>query len=319
MNAYLAKIHSKLSYLNASVNKFNLIVFRPLLIVLLGLAVMYVPSFVDLFHGIWSTDQQAHGPIVLAIASWFFYYKAKQLLDTKVAIVPAPQFGWPLLILGCVLFVIGRSQSLYIFEVGSLILVLLGIVLLFYGVAVAKHFWFAFFFMLFMVPLPPSTVDIVTQPMKIAVSFASEHLLYSLGFPVARSGVVLYIGSYQLLVADACAGLNSLFTLEALGLLYMNVMRHESPLRNMILAALIVPISFASNVTRVVILALITYYWGDAAGQGFIHQFSGMVLFITALLLIMGVDTVLRLIAMRFETRLAGSKQSMKKTYERGV
>jgi exosortase B len=200
-----------------------------------------------------------------------------------------------------------------------LILVLLGIVLLFYGVAVAKHFWFAFFFMLFMVPLPPSTVDIVTQPMKIAVSFASEHLLYSLGFPVARSGVVLYIGSYQLLVADACAGLNSLFTLEALGLLYMNVMRHESPLRNMILAALIVPISFASNVTRVVILALITYYWGDAAGQGFIHQFSGMVLFITALLLIMGVDTVLRLIAMRFETRHTGSKQSMKKTYERGV
>jgi len=319
MNAYLAKIHSKLSYLNASVSKSNLIVFRPLLIVLLGLAVMYVPSFVDLFHGIWSTDQQAHGPIVLAIASWFFYYKAKQLLDAKVAIVPAPQYGWPLLIIGCVLFVIGRSQSLYIFEVGSLILVLLGIVLLFYGVAVAKHFWFAFFFMLFMVPLPPSTVDIVTQPMKIAVSFASEHLLYSLGFPVARSGVVLYIGSYQLLVADACAGLNSLFTLEALGLLYMNVMRHESPLRNMILAALIVPISFASNVTRVVILALITYYWGDAAGQGFIHQFSGMVLFITALLLIMGVDTVLRLIAMRFETRHAGSKQSMKKTYERGV
>ena len=99
----------------------------------------------------------------------------------------------------------------------------------------------------------------------------------------------------------------------------MNVVDALALSGGMILAALIVPISFASNVTRVVILALITYYWGDAAGQGFIHQFSGMVLFITALLLIMGVDTVLRLIAMRFETRHAGSKQSMKKTYERGV
>lgn len=312
MNAYLTKLHSKLNYINASVNKSNLIVLKPLLIVLLGLAVMYIPSFVDLFKGIWSTDQQAHGPIVLAIASWFFYYKAMQLAKTDFVAVPAPQFGWPILVLGCLLFIVGRSQSLYIFEVGSLILVLLGIVLIFYGIAVAKHFWFAFFFMLFMVPLPASVVDVVTQPMKLAVSFASEHLLYSMGFPVARSGVVMYIGTYQLLVADACAGLNSLFTLEALGLLYMNVMRHESPLRNMLLAALIVPISFTSNVTRVVILALITYYWGDAAGQGFIHEFSGMLLFITALLLIMGVDSLLRLISNQIALR-------SKKSYGKGA
>ncbi len=286
---------------------------------LLGLAVMYVPSFIDLFRGIWSTDQQAHGPIVFAIATWFFYYKATQLLKSKFVIAPAPQYGWPILIIACVLFVVGRSQSLYIFEVGSLILVLLGIVLIFFGTAVAKHFWFAFFFMLFMVPLPTSVVDVVTQPMKMAVSFASEHLLYNLGFPIARSGVVLFIGPYQLLVADACAGLNSLFTLEALGLLYMNVMRHESPLRNMLLAALIVPISFTSNVVRVVILALITYYLGDAAGQGFIHQFSGMVLFITALVLIMGVDTFLRFITAKFEVGHSRDKNVIKKTYGKGA
>jgi len=314
MNAYLSKLHSKLNYINASVNKSNFIILKPLLLVLLGLAVMYVPSFVDLFKGIWSTDQQAHGPIVLAIASWFFYYKAMQLAKTDFVAVPEPQFGWPILILGCLLFIVGRSQSLYIFEVGSLILVLLGIVLIFYGVAVAKHFWFAFFFMLFMVPLPASIVDVVTQPMKLAVSFASEHLLYSMGYPVARSGVVVYIGAYQLLVADACAGLNSLFTLEALGLLYMNVMRHESPMRNMLLALLIVPISFTSNVTRVVILALITYYWGDAAGQGFIHEFSGMLLFITALLLIMGVDSLLRLISNQIALRSRD-----KSTYGKGT
>ncbi|MBA3695718.1 MAG: exosortase B [Methylotenera sp.] len=322
MNAYLSKLHSKLNYINTSVTKFNFIELRALLIVLLGLAVMYIPSFVDLFKGIWSTDQQGHGPIVLAISAWFFYYKAKQLAAMNFVAIPAPQLGWPILILGCVLFIVGRSQSLYIFEVGSLILVLLGIVLLFYGVSIAKHFWFAFFFMLFMVPLPASIVDVVTQPMKLAVSFASEHLLYFLGYPVARSGVVVYIGSYQLLVADACAGLNSLFTLEALGLLYMNVMRHESPLRNMLLAALIVPISFTSNVTRVVILALITYYWGDEAGQGFIHEFSGMLLFITALLLIMGVDSLLRLISKQLELRHKGNVNKTygdKKTYGKKV
>ena len=264
---------------------------------------VYLPTFIGLFNGIWKTDQQAHGPIVLAVALWFFYYKAKQLAVIDVPVISTPKLAWPILVIGCIFFAIGRSQSLYVFEVGSLVVVILALMLMFFGVKVAKHFWFAFFFLCFMVPLPPSIIDIITQPMKMAVSFASEHILYSLDYPVARNGVIIYIGQYQLLVADACAGLNSLFTLEALGLLYMNVMRHESPLRNAILATLIVPISFASNVTRVMVLALITYYWGDDAGQGFIHKFSGMLLFMTALMLIIGVDSMLRYISAKFEKR----------------
>lgn len=290
------KLNILLASISSYSNKKNLVIISPLLLVLIGIFAMYVPTFVDLFKGIWSTDQQAHGPIVFAVASWFFYYKASLLSKTEVTLTSAPKWGYPLLLLGCLLYVMGRSQSLYIFEVGSLTVVMLGLVLLFFGTQVARYLWFAFFFMLFMVPLPASIVDIVTQPMKLAVSYGAEHLLYWLDYPVARSGVIIIIAQYRLLVADACAGLNSLFTLEVLGLLYMNVMRHESPLRNATLAILIIPISFASNVTRVLILALITYYYGDAAGQGFVHEFSGMVLFVTALMLIVGVDTLLRLI-----------------------
>jgi len=117
---------------------------------------------------------------------------------------------------------------------------------------------------------------------------------------VSRAGVVLNVGQYQLLVADACAGLNSLFTLEALGLMYMNIRRHESALRNSLLALLIVPISFSANVIRVIVLCLITYYMGDAAGQGFLHKFSGMVLFLSALLLVISTDGLLRRIASRW-------------------
>ena len=266
---------------------------------------MYLPSFIDLFTGIWHKDQYAHGPIVLVISIWFFYYKTKLINNTDIPNNPSPLLGWPILLLGCLLFVIGRSQTIYIFEIGSLILVLLGIMLIFFGTKLATHYWFALFFLLFVIPLPASIVDAVTQPMKIAVSILSEHILYNLNYPVARSGVVLTIGQYQLLVADACAGLNSLFTLEALGLLYMNVMRHESAFRNALLAILIVPISFASNVTRVIVLALITYYMGDAAGQGFLHEFSGIVLFITALLFIIGVDSTLRTLALAWERRYA--------------
>ena len=82
--------------------------------------------------------------------------------------------------------------------------------------------------------------------------------------------------------------------LEAFGILYLNVVHHSSLLRNVGLALLIVPISFAANVIRVVVLALITYHLGDEAGQGFLHGFAGMVLFASALALIAGADGLLR-------------------------
>jgi exosortase/archaeosortase family protein len=104
---------------------------------------------------------------------------------------------------------------------------------------------------------------------------------------------MLSIGPYQLLVADACAGLNSMFTLESLGLLYMNLAGYTSKARNIVLAVLIIPISFVANVVRVCILVLVTFYLGDEAGQGFVHGFAGMVLFLVALLLMLFVDKIL--------------------------
>lgn len=261
----------------------------------LGFVAIYFPTFRDLFNGLWKTEQNAHGPIVLAITVWFLVYKSREIAasDTFVR-APSTHVGWFVLAIGLLFYIAGRSQSVYFLELGSLIPVIAGIVLIFFGKRALKRLWFPLFFMFFMIPLPGSVTDTLTQPMKLLVSWGTEHLLYSLGYPISRAGVILNIGQYKLLVADACAGLNSLFTLEALGLLYMNVVRHSSVVRNIILATLIVPISLTSNLIRVCLLSLITYYFGDEAGQGFIHGFSGMLLFITALLLIIGVDGILR-------------------------
>jgi len=155
------------------------------------------------------------------------------------------------------------------------------------------NIWFPLFFMCFMVPLPGVVVDALTMPMKMAVSYVTDSVLFSLGYPISRSGVILQIGQYQLLVADACSGLHTLFTLEALGLLYLNVVRRDSLVRNVALAIAVVPISFSANVIRVCTLTLITYYFGDEAGQGFLHGFAGMVLFLSALLLIISADSLL--------------------------
>lgn len=263
--------------------------------IVLGLMVLYVPTFYGLFTGLWTTEGQAHGPIIFALAIWLIYRQWPDMMEKSEG-SSSSGIGWVIFVFGLLFYIIGRSLQIHIFEIGSLIWMLAAILLIKRGNSALKVLWFPLFFMLFMIPLPGTLVIMLTMPMKMAVSYVTEQILFWLDYPVARNGVILQIGQYQLLVADACAGLQTLLTLESLGLFYLNVVRHTSLFRNVTLAILIIPISFTANVIRVMTLTLITYYFGDAAGQGFLHGFAGMVLFVSALILIMSIDTLLQYI-----------------------
>ena len=271
--------------------------------VFFGLAAMYVPTFVDLFMGLWRSDEQMHGPIILAVCLYLFWSLRHTVQDAPVA--PRPAIAWPLIGVGLVAYILGRSQDIILFELGSLLWILPALLLLQRGTKALKACWFPIFFLFFMIPLPGPVVDMLTLPMKTFVSWATEHILFALGYPISRNGVILYLGQYQLLVADACAGLHTLFSLEALGLFYLHLTRHESWWRNTLLAILIIPISLTANTIRVISLSLITYYFGDEAGQGFLHGFAGMVLFLSALVLIMALDSLIQFALNRGEKRRA--------------
>jgi exosortase B len=257
----------------------------------LGFAALYLPTYLDLARRIWPGDEQGHGPIILCVSLWLLYSLRHDV--AALPIQPAKPLGVSLLVAGVALYALGRSQGMLVFEVLSQSLVLVGLVLWMLGRAALRKLWFPLFFLLFMVPLPGSIVVWLTGPLKAAVSAVAANLLHALGYPVARAGVILSVGQYQLLVADACAGLNSMFTLEALGLLYLNLARCTSARRNLALALLIIPIAFLANIIRVMILVLVTYHFGDAAGQGFVHSFSGMVLFMAGLSLMLAADKLL--------------------------
>jgi exosortase B len=161
------------------------------------------------------------------------------------------------------------------------------------GWTALRALWFMLLFIFYLVPLPGTFVDGLTLPMKQSVSEIAAQILYAAGYPIARTGVILTIGQYQLLVADACAGLNSMFSLSALGLLYLYLMKHKSWLQNGLILVSLLPIAFCANIVRVIVLVLVTYHFGDAAGQGFAHGFSGMVLFVIALISILLLDAIL--------------------------
>ncbi len=260
-------------------------------LLLVGFALLYLPAYVDLARTVWSTDEQGHGPIILAVSVWLFYNMRHEL--AALTAKPAPILGGAFFALGLMMYVLGRSQSFLGLMVASQIVMLISLLLMFLGAKAVRMAWFPLFFLVFMTPFPEALVATVTGPLKAAVSVVAADLLYSLGYPVSRVGVILNVGQYQLLVADACAGLNSMFTLEALGLLYMNLMKYTSVARNVALTILVVPIAFGANIVRVMILVLVTYHFGDAAGQGFVHSFAGMVLFMVGLTFVLLTDYVL--------------------------
>lgn len=264
---------------------------------MLGLIVLYVPTYKMLADGLWNTDEQAHGPIVLIVSLFLIWQKRDVFMTDASATLSRTAIqtlsGWALLIIGLLAYVVGRSQDILLFEVGSQVPVILGTLLITLGMRSARALWFALLFLLFMIPLPGFIVDATTGPLKQYISIIAEQVLYFFQYPIARSGVTLTIGPYQLLVADACSGLHSMFSLSAMGLLYLYLMQHTSATRNVILIAAILPIAFVANVIRVMVLILVTYHLGDEAGQGFLHGFAGIMLFIIALLFLFALDGVL--------------------------
>jgi exosortase B len=273
----------------------------PWIAILLGLAALYIPTYANLARGLWRDEAYAHGPIVLAVFAWLVWRRRAALADETSP--RAPLAGAAAIALGLALYLLGRTQSLAVFEVASHLPVIAGAVLLIRGTGGLRRLRFPIFFLVFLVPLPGFVLDLVAVPLKEVVSGAVEWLLRVLAYPVEREGVVLWVGDHQMLVADACSGLNSLYSLFALGLLYAHLTRRRGYFlaRTALLLAAIVPIAVAANIVRVLLLVLTTYHFGEEAAKGLVHDAAGLVLFSTALGLLLAFDSLVRRLLEREE------------------
>jgi len=265
----------------------------------LGLVLVFAPTLWDLTDGAYSGLSQGHETMVLLVAAWLLWRKRAALAALPSA--PSARTGGVLVGVALLVYSLARSQEWARIELLGLIALVPALLAVFKGTAAWRIAWFPVAFMLFAVPLPYELLLAVTGPLKAAVSAAACQVLLWFGYPIGRSGVVITIGQYQLLVTEACAGLQSIFTLEAVGLVYASLMDRRHWVRQALLAVMVIPASFTANVIRVMALVLVTHYLGDAAGRGFLHGFAGIVLFGVALVLIYFIDVVIgRLLPARY-------------------
>lgn len=270
------------------------------MLVLIAIAAMYVPVYWRAANGLWQSDDFGHGPLILLIALWLFWQSRERVLQAPIQ--PLHALGWPVLVLGLLFYFFGRITTASTLEFLSQAMIVAALLLLLKGPGALRASWFAVFYLMFLVPLPGTVVDAVTGPLKQWISYIVVDVLHSLGYPIARAGVTITIGQYQLLVADACSGLNSMISLSALGTLFMYLMARAGVAHNAVMSVAILPIAFVANIVRVVVLVLVTYHLGDEAGQGFLHGTAGVVLMVVALIFFFAVDAGLVAVRKRVDS-----------------
>jgi len=260
----------------------------------------YTPTILSLIDGPWQTEQEGHGPLIIAAALWLVWQSRDRLKAVRLS--PAPAVGWASLLSGLLLMFLGRTQGVLAVEVLSIIPVIIGCVLVSAGWSMLWILAFPIGFLFFAIPAPDWMIDAVTVPLKVFISDLVTRVLYAAGYPIAQNGVMIMIGSYQVLVKDACSGMNSIFALSAIGVFYAYAFRWEEKLRSLLLLAAIVPITIVANFIRVVALVLIAYYGGVDLLEGTLHDLTGIGLFVVAVILLFLFDGFLGLAAALFRS-----------------
>lgn len=251
------------------------------LLAIVGLLAMVVPTVVSMARQYWTTEEGVHGPIILATGLWLIWRERAWLIDEAK---PLRGVLWtlPLAALG-LMWVFARIFGVQSLETVSLYLFLLISGLVYLGARAMRRLWFPVVYLAFLIVPPGSLIIDLTQPLKIWISRTAVDLLHVFDYPVAHTGAIIQVGQYQLLVATACAGLMSIISLTAIGMLYVHLNWNSNFWRAAILMLAIVPLAVFANLVRVILLVLLTYHAGSSVAQGIMHDAAGLITFAVAL------------------------------------
>lgn len=260
--------------------------------------VLLLPLLAAVYWGIvpgmvsdWNNDPNySHGFLVPLISGYFVWQKWPELKELSVQ---PSQVGLLVIVGSLLLLVFGYAGTEYFSMRSSLVFLLAGIVLYWYGWSVSGQLALPIGFLLFMVPLPYIVYDALAFPLKLLVAKYSVLALKLMGIAVMREGNIIMFPQTVLEVADACSGLRSLVSLLALAVAFA-FFSQKSNVKRVIMVLAAVPIAIVTNMFRVIATGFLAQYYGAAAAEGFFHEFAGMAVFALAMVLLFLLGAVLR-------------------------
>jgi exosortase len=261
---------------------------------------IYAPVLIHLAQQWWDEPDYSHGFLVPLFSAYVLWRRRDDL--RKIA----PRPSWTGMAILCaslaVLFIGTLGAELFLQRI-SMLGVLGGLIVWFWGWRMMRATAFPLLFLLLMIPLPGVIYYQIVFPLQILASRLATWTLHRLNlFPVLREGNVIVLPSTRLEVAEACSGLRSLFSLMAIAAMYA-YLAEKNNLTRWILCLLVFPIAVAGNAGRVVFAAISAELGGASAVEGWSHLLSGLFLFFGSTLLLLICHAMINRISCRVASR----------------
>jgi exosortase len=264
-----------------------------LLTILLGF--LYYRIVPQLISEWWTNPNFSHGFLVPLFSAFVIWHNRKQL---KALPVDPSWLGLVVVAGALAVLVVGQLGAEFFLSRTSLLFLLAGLVIYFLG---WKHFRATLFpwgFLIFMIPIPVIIFNQIAFPLQFMAARMAADLLSVIGIPVLRDGNIIQLPTLSLEVAEACSGIRSLMSLGALAVIYGYFLENRN-LPRVLLALSAVPIAVVANALRIVGTGLLGYYWSPDKAEGFFHEFSGWVIFVISLGLLLLTHGALRWFMLR--------------------
>ena len=254
------------------------------LLLFVALCVGSIPIFWLGFESLaraWSTPEYSHGPIIPLISLYLFLRE----LRTAPADDGTPKRRWPgvFVVLGALaLAAFGNLGQIPDVVTYAFIIWVGGVVLTIFGWQRGIRHQLPVFHLIFMLPLPQFLYWQMTVFLQGVSSVVGVWFVSAMGIPVFLDGNIIDLGTYKLLVAEACSGLRYLFPI--LSFSYLFSILYRGPLwHKAVLLLSAAPIAVFMNSVRIGIIGIMVNYFGIEHAEGFMHFFEGWIIFLTCI------------------------------------
>ncbi len=256
----------------------------------IGFLLVYVPTFLWMWDRWFVRDSYySHGILIPFVTVYLIWQQRDELVKMTPKSSP---WGMRLIILGIAIHLVSSLFRVYFSSGFSMLVVLAGLILHFYGLNILRKIWFPIFFLVFMIPVPMVLITNISFQLKIFAAKIATFALNNMRMHAIREGSIIKMQHAYVIVDDVCSGLRSLITLVALGSIFAYWMKSRLTKRIILLLSTI-PIAVITNVVRVIFLATVSEVWGAKYATGFTHDVSGFIVFALAFVLLFAVGRLL--------------------------
>ncbi len=256
--------------------------------IIIGIIVLltYVPALIWMWDRWFARDSYYSHGILVPFVTAFLIWQKKDVLS-KIKAEPS-HWGMKLFTFGLAVHLVSAMFQVYFSSGFSMILVLMGLVLHFYGTKMLKEILFPLSFLIFMVPLPMVAITNLSFRLKLMAANIAVGVLEGMRIESIQQGSTIIMHHAHVVVDDVCSGLRSLISLTALSAIFAYFTK-AAMWKRIVLFLSAIPIAVITNVVRIVFLAAISEIWGTQYATGFTHDFSGFLVFFLAFVLLFSV------------------------------